>query len=130
MRYTMPIKVYQRVDSYTAGEDAEETWEGVTEDDGRDTYYCSWAGTYGAAKVSTMNAGIMDSATITMPYAPNLFKALDEKPVIIAKAAAEIVKDGVVDPTSPDAYVLYTGVENINETNRKLRFVVRRYRDR
>lgn len=130
MRYTMPIKVYERVDSYTPGDDVEETWKSVTEDDGRDIYYCSWTATYGAAKVSAMNDGIMDSATITMPYAPNLYRALAEKPVIISKAAAEIVKDGEVDPTSPDAYELYTGVENVNETNRKLRCVVRRYRDR
>jgi hypothetical protein len=70
----------------------------------------------------------MDTATVTLPFAPVLYEALQNRTVVIAKNCSSILNvDGEIDQGNPNAWELYSGVENVNEAGRTMKFIVRRY---
>lgn len=127
MTYRTPLKAYIASEEYTAGDFEEESWEAIQEEDGTDIYYCNWSGTYGVMKVTLMTNGVIESANITMPYAPKLYEALKTKSVVFAKNAQDILTDGKPNSASGNCYELASGVDNVSEANRQMKFVVKRY---
>ena len=126
MKYVTPVRFYEvEEDSYQVGELNELTWSAVAEDNGTSLYFCKWGSTYGAVKAATMTAGVMETAYITMPYAPKLYEALKSGRIVVARGGLDILTDGEPDRLNPNCYELYSGVDN--PANRTMSFIVKRY---
>jgi len=126
MRYDTPIEFYKvDQDEYKPGELNETSWKKIAEEDGTSTYYCNWIGTYGSVKAAAMTAGINETVSVIMPFAPALYAALRDHRVVIFKGAADIMTGGEPDRQNPDCYELYSGVDN--RQNRTMNFILKRY---
>lgn len=118
---TTPIRFYVRESTYVPGVGQTDTWTDLG------ILYGEWRGAFGDRLTSAQALGVGDSATVRTFYKPDIYEALRSKQVMIGKNGKNILKSGNPDKENADCYELWSGVDNVGETNQYLEFRVRRY---
>ncbi len=124
MKFTAntPLIVYAKTSNYVKGEGQTSEWTAVGK------LYCEWRGTFGDRLLTAASLGVTDSATVRTYYHPKIYEALRAQQCIIAKNAdMSVLKNGLPDKNNPNAYELWSGVDNVQEANLFMEFRVRRY---
>lgn len=131
-RFTTPVCFWEKVNTYVAGQGTSTEWKLYLEG-ARCVFPCEWRGKFGYGKIgnATYEAdaeGVLDRATIRMPFIPELYYKLRTGTVVIIKGAdRNALKNGEPDPTNPDTYEVYGGVDNIYEERQFMEFHAKRY---
>ena len=131
-RFTTAVSFWSKVSTYEAGKGNSTTWVLYTEGT-MSVFPCEWRGKFGYGKMgnATYEAdaeGVLDRATIRMPFIPGLYEKLRTSAVVIVKGAdGDAVKDGEPNPEDPNVYEAYGGIDNIYEENQYMEFHVHRY---
>lgn len=114
---TVSIVFYRNISSYEPGEGAQSSWERIG------SLPCAWTNTFGERAMQAQSLGVFESATIRTFYHPDIYAALRESRVIIAKHDTGTIPD----IKRGDIYELWGGVDNVAEENAFMEFRVRRY---
>lgn len=131
-RFTTAVSFWEKSTTYIAGQGNSTTWTLFAEG-AMSVFPCEWRGKFGYGKRGneTYEAdaeGVIDRATIRMPYIPALYNKLRTGAVIVIKGADESgLVDGEPDPGNPNVYETYGGIDNILEENQYMEFHVHRY---
>ena len=119
---TTPVRFYEKRAVYIPGKGQETQWVVVG------LLYGEWRGAHGEQITAAQALGVKESATFRTFYHPDIYKALQGSPVVVAKNADEtVIKNGAPDKSSPNAFELWGGVDNIAEENQFMEFKVKRY---
>ena len=122
LKLTTPLKFWYEDSAYIPGTGATTIWKQLA-----GTHYCQWQSTFGNMLVTAMSSGVTESATVSMIYNPDIYNLLQSKKVIVAKNMADVIVSGQPSKSNPNAFMLWSGVENVAEENRYMVFMVRRY---
>lgn len=131
-RFTTAVSFWQKTSTYGVGKGNTTTWTLYSEGT-MSVFPCEWRGKFGYGKRGneTYEAeaeGVIDRATIRMPYIPNLYNMLRTGAVIAVKGADETaIVNGEPNPGNPNVYETYGGIDNIYEENQYIEFHVHRY---
>ena len=131
-RFTTPVSFWEKISTYVPGEGNSTTWELYTEG-AMSVFPCEWRGKFGYGKRGNETydgdaEGVIDRATIRMPFIPGLYDKLRTSCVVVIKGADdEGVVNGEPDPGNPNVYEAYGGIDNIYEENQYVEFHVHRY---
>lgn len=131
-RFTTAVSFWEKVTSYTPGQGNTTTWTLHTEGT-MSVFPCEWRGKFGYGRRGneTYEAdaeGVIDRASVRMPFIPGLYDKLRTGAVIVIKGADESgLVDGEPDPGNPNVYETYGGIDNILEENQYMEFLVHRY---
>lgn len=131
-RFTTAVSFWEKVTSYTPGQGNTTTWTLYTEGT-MSVFPCEWRGKFGYGRRGneTYEAdaeGVIDRASVRMPFIPGLYDKLRTGAVIVIKGADESgLVDGEPDPGNPNVYETYGGIDNILEENQYMEFLVHRY---
>ena len=131
-RFTTAVSFWEKVSTYDPGKGPTTTWRLYAEGE-MSVFPCEWRGKFGYGKRGNETydgdaEGVVDCATIRMPYIPGLYDKLRTCTVIVIKGAdAGALNDGVPDPTNPNVYEAYGGIDNIYEENQYMEFHAHRY---
>lgn len=131
-RFTTAVSFWVKTSSYVAGQGNSTTWTLFSEG-AMSVFPCEWRGKFGYGKRGneTYEAdaeGVVDRATIRMPFIPRLYDKLRTESVIIIKGNDQCgLVDGEPDPGNPNVYEAYGGIDNIYEENQYMEFHAHRY---
>lgn len=141
-KFTTAAAFYEKKNSYTKGQGTAITWTPYAEDT-MTVFPCEWRGTHGNAQMTAQAAGVLDSATIRMPYIPGLYGKLRTAEMVVIKSAdptavSEITvqpqnqnqtatKVIVINEQNPNVYTVWGGVDNMQEECQYMEFTVKRY---
>jgi hypothetical protein len=131
-RFTTAVSFWEKVTSYTPGHGNTTTWTLYTEGT-MSVFPCEWRGKFGYGRRGneTYEAdaeGVIDRASVRMPFIPGLYDKLRTGAVIVIKGADESgLVDCEPDPGNPNVYETYGGIDNILEENQYMEFLVHRY---
>ena len=131
-RFTTAVSFWEKVTSYTPGQGNTTSWTLYTEGT-MSVFPCEWRGKFGYGRRGneTYEAdaeGVIDRASVRMPFIPGLYDKLRTGAVIVIKGADESgLVDGEPDPGNPNVYETYGGIDNILEENQYMEFLVHRY---
>ena len=131
-RFTTPVRFWEKVSTYESGKGPSTEWKLYTE--GSMTVFpCEWRGKFGYGKMgnATYDAdaeGVLDRATIRMPFIPELYNKMRTVSVIVVKGMdGDVFKNGEPNPEDPNTYEVYGGIDNIYEECQYMEFHVHRY---
>lgn len=131
-RFVTPISFWEKVSTYEAGKGNTTEWVLYTEG-AQFIFPCEWRGKFGYGKFGNAifeadAEGVLDRATIRMPFIPGLYDKLRTSAVVVIKGTdGNAIKDGEPDPANPNVYEVYGGVDNIYEENQYMEFHAHRY---
>lgn len=131
-KFTTAVSFWEKVTAYTTGQGNTTDWVLYTEGT-MSVFPCEWRGKFGYGRRGneTYEAdaeGVIDRASIRMPYIPGLYNKLRTGAVVVVKGGnTSALIDGEPDPTNPDVYETYGGIDNIYEENQYMEFLVHRY---
>ena len=131
-RFTTAVSFWEKVSTYTQGQGPTTEWKLYTEG-AMCVFPCEWRGKFGYGKMgnATYEAdaeGVLDRATIRMPYVPDLYNKLRTSAVVVGKGAdGHAIKDGEPNPEDPNTYEVYGGIDDIYEEHQYMEFHVHRY---
>jgi hypothetical protein len=131
-RFTTAVSFWEKVTTYVPGQGDTTTWTLYTEGT-MSVFPCEWRGKFGYGRRGNESyeadaEGVIDRASIRMPYIPGLYNKLRTGAVIVIKGADESgLVDGEPDPGNPNVYETYGGIDNILEENQYMEILVHRY---
>ena len=131
-RFTTGVSFWCKTSTYVSGKGNSTTWTLYTEG-AMSVFPCEWRGKFGYGKRGneTYEAdaeGVVDRATIRMPFIPGLYDKLRTGSVVVIKGADESgLVDGEPNPGCPNVYEAYGGIDNVYEENQYMEFHVHRY---
>ncbi len=131
-KFTTAVSFWEKVTSYVPGQSNTTEWVLYTEGT-MSVFPCEWRGKFGYGRRGneTYEAdaeGVIDRASVRMPYIPGLYNKLRTGAVVVIKGGStSSLIDGEPDPTNPDVYETYGGIDNIYEENQYMEFLVHRY---
>ena len=131
-RFTTAVSFWEKVSTYDPQKGNETTWNLYTEG-AMSVFPCEWRGKFGYGKRGNETydgdaEGVVDRATVRMPYIPGLYNMLRTGTVIVIKGTNDSgLENGKPNPGSPDVYEAYGGIDNIYEENQYMEFHVHRY---
>ena len=131
-KFTTAVSFWEKVTSYTPGQGNTTKWVLYTEET-MSVFPCEWRGKFGYGRRGneTYEAdaeGVIYRASVRMPYIPGLYNKLRAGAVVVIKGGStSALIDGEPDPTNPDVYETYGGIDNIYEENQYMEFLVHRY---
>lgn len=132
-RFTTAVSFWEKVSTYEAGKGNTTTWTLYTEG-AMSVFPCEWRGRLisGRRGNSTFDVdaeGVIDLATIRMPFIPGLYDKLRTGAMIVIKGGnlETALVNGEPNPQCPDVYEAIGGIDNIYEENQYMEIHVRRY---
>ena len=131
-KFTTAVSFWEKVTAYTPGQGNTTEWVLYTEET-MSVFPCEWRGKFGYGRRGneTYEAdaeGVIDRASVRMPYIPGLYNKLRTGAVVVIKGGnTSALIDGEPDPTNPDVYETYGGIDNIYEEKQYMEFLVHRY---
>lgn len=132
-RFTTPVRFWEKVSTYEPGQGPSTEWVLYTEGE-MSVFPCEWRGKFGYGKMGNAifeadAEGVLDRATIRMPFIPGLYDKLRTSAVIVVKGPdnGDVFKCGEPNPENPNTYEVYGGVDNIYEENQYMEFHAHRY---
>lgn len=121
---TMPLLFYRKTSTYTPGTGAATVWAAVI----TDVLFCEWKGGYGDRALAAESVGVSDMAIVRTFYHPDIYIALQNSQVIVAKNAdSTVMASGLPNKNNANCYELWGGVDNVGNENKYIEFRVRRY---
>jgi|LSQX01.3.fsa_nt_gb hypothetical protein len=119
---TTPVRYYVKKSKYIPGKGQESRWEDLG------VLYAEWRGTHGDRSTSAQALGVRESATVRTFYHPEIHAALESAEVVVVKNNDQAtLRGGAPDKNNANAYELWGGVDNVEEANQCMEFMVRRY---
>lgn len=131
-RFTTAVSFWEKVSTYVPGQGNTTTWSLYTEGL-MSVFPCEWRGKFGYGKRGNETyegdaEGVIDRATIRMPFIPGLYDKLRTRSVVVIKGTDNGgLENGEPNPGNPNAYEAYGGIDNIYEENQYMEFHVHRY---
>lgn len=131
-RFNTAVSFWIKESVYELGGGNTTNWSLYTEG-AMSVFPCEWRGKFGYGKRGneTYDAdaeGVIDRATIRMPFIPELYNKLRTVSVVIVKGGSHGgLCHGEPNPGDPDTYEAYGGVDNIYEENQYMEFHAHRY---
>lgn len=131
-RFTTAVSFWTKTTTYEPGQGHTTTWTLFAEG-AMSVFPCEWKSRFGYGRRGneTYEAdaeGVVDRASIRMPFIPALYDKLRTETVIVIKGtASDALIDGEPNPGSPDVYENYGGIDNIYEERQYMEFLVHRY---
>lgn len=124
---TTPVQFWYKTSVYVPGEGETITWTQFLSDT-LDTFWCEWRGTYGDQRFSAQAQGVSDSARVRMAFIPALYEKLRTVGCLVVKNAdASAIVSGEPVISNPNVYQLWGGVDNVQEQNQWMEFLIKRY---
>lgn len=131
-RFTTAVSFWEKVTTYVPGQGNTTTWNLYTEG-AMCLFPCEWRGKFGYGRrgneIYEADAeGVLDRASVRMPFIPRLYDKLRTGAMIVVKGSdSSFLQDGEPNPGNPGVYETYGGIDNIYEENQYMEFLVHRY---
>lgn len=130
-RFTTAVSFWEKVSTYTDGEGYSTNWKLFSEGF-LSVFPCEWRMNFRTRYDQNFDGdaeGSIDFVRVRMPYIPSLYDKLRTASMVIIKGTEdhETLINGEPNPGNPNVYMLWGGVDNMQESNQYMEFACRRY---